>query len=117
MDTQLSDTEREAMEAAYEKQGYTHWAALTPQKEVFEDGYLSGYTARRNDDRLSEADTLLNKFAEKYDGVDNGMCSICRHSFRRYDLKGNPQPCENAECLSNALADYRNKYPKEQSND
>lgn len=46
---------------------------------------------------------VLKECRTKWDTADNGMCAVCRTGHRLFDLKGNVQSCENAECLSHRI--------------
>lgn len=55
-------------------------------------------------ERSMEAESVLKEMADRFDGIDNGTCRVCTGGFRLYDTKGNPQACDNKNCLSHRIA-------------
>jgi hypothetical protein len=59
-----------------------------------------------------EADMIagvLRELSDKFNGVDNGHCRICR-GFRFCNTRSHVQPCETADCLSHRISAILERY-------
>lgn len=54
-------------------------------------------------EQYDEAVEVLRETAKRFDGIDSGTCKTCTGGFRLYDIKGNPQACDNKDCLSHRI--------------
>lgn len=70
-------------------------------------------TLADRDAQIATMASALQAMSARFDGVSDGRCVTCRHYGRYFDLKGNIQPCDNRECLSNRVGAALRSLPAE----